>query len=97
MTLKIEVTNSTPDIREGKSRDGNDYRIVTQNVYVHKSGEPYPDRMVISLEDESNSYKEGFYDLDIEKMIVRGQFDSMDLSRYPVLIPAKQPSRPQQG
>lgn len=90
MTTQIEIDSKEINVQEGTSaRTGNDYKIVTQMAWKHKTGDKYPKSVRIPLEDETKVLEVGMYDLDYDELITVGGFDAMELARYPVLIPVK--------
>lgn len=68
--LKIEVNSEEVEIRSGtSSRTSKPYQIREQTVWVkfydfNGNEHPYPARVRISLDDQQQPYKKGFYTID---------------------------------
>lgn len=82
MALKVIVDNSNDSVRvrEGE-KNGRKWRMVSQRVWIARDGSPFPERMEITLPDGVQPYAPGNYLLDLNKHVVRGQYDSLSLSR----------------
>jgi hypothetical protein len=90
----IEITSTEIKTRSGTSaRTGNPYTMREQIGYLHKAGDPYPEKIKISLEDNQPPYHTGNYDLSPSSFYV-DKYDS--LSVRPVLVsrPAEVPMKP---
>lgn len=86
--MKIEVKSSAVETRSGVSKQGKPYSVRNQNVYWHKTGEPYPFKVQISLEDGQEPYSPGFYTLS-ESSYKIGRFGDLEIDRFNLkLIPA---------
>ena len=63
MALYIEITQEPLIERSGNS-NGRAYHIREQLAYLHKSGQPYPDKIRVQLERDQQPYAPGGYELD---------------------------------
>ena len=80
MSLKIIVTDSADSvrIREGE-KNGRKWRMVSQQIWVQKAGQPYPEKMEITLPNDVNPYAPGQYELDLNEYVSRGAYDAVQL------------------
>ena len=94
MSLIIEITSQELNVKSGTSnRTGKPYHIREQTAYLHKKGQAYPDKFVISLESDQAPFPPGNYDLIPESFYI-DRFSQ--LAVRPKLVPRpaenKQPS-----
>lgn len=81
----IEIANQEVQNRSGVSkRTGNSYSINEQTAFLHKPGQPYPDKIRITLGDNQPAYAPGNYDLHADSFFV-DRFGSLAVK--PVLVP----------
>ncbi len=88
--LKISVLTTETSVRSGKNKSGNEYRMVSQPIWVHLSGKPFPTESKVLLQDGQPPYPQGDYTLHDTSYVV-GQYDRLELN--PVLIPLQQQSK----
>lgn len=95
MNQTIEFDKSELNINEGKSaRTGNAYKIITQLGWLHTQGEKYPVRLAYPIPQPENDadpkpYPVGIYEVHTNNIFEVGQFDSFELTRYPLLKQVK--------
>lgn len=80
--IKVTVSPDSPSsvrVRTGE-KNGRQWRMVEQRIWIHKPGQPYPENFAITLPDGANPYQAGDYMLDFESMLARGRFDSIGLN-----------------
>jgi len=87
--LKVEVISE--DVRQFSgvsNKTGKPFVIRTQQAFLHRPKEvsPYPQEFQVTLNDEEEGYKKGFYQLDVKSFYI-GRF--MDLLFRPRLIALK--------
>jgi hypothetical protein len=78
-SMKVEVKSANVQEKRGMSRQGKPYCIREQEGWAH-SGQAYPVRMVLSLADEQEAYRPGFYEVD-ETAIYIGKYGSLEFGR----------------
>lgn len=82
--LNIEVRDTSTLPKRGVSKKtGKPYSFKEQKAYAHLEGKPYPQEIVVSLDDDQPPYREGFYTLAPESFYVGG---FMSLAVKPRLI-----------
>jgi len=95
MSIIIEVTSTEVKTRSGTSqKTGKPYSINEQEAYVHKMGQPYPEKISIVLQDGNGAYNPGNYDLHPSSYFV-DRFGQ--LSVRPVLCPRPAENRQPEG
>lgn len=86
--MRIEVKSVDVKVKEGTSkRTGRAYSIREQVAYLHVSGEAYPIRCVLQVEDGQEPYGVGVYETADELRV--GDFGRLAVSRGMRLVPAK--------
>lgn len=86
--MKVEVKSSDVNVKAGTSkRTGKAYSIREQVAYLHVSGEAYPVRCVLALEDLAEPFAPGLYETRDELRV--GAFGRLEVSRGLQLVPAK--------
>jgi len=84
MSIKIEVSNETVEVRSGVSaKTGKPYSMREQEAYAHTvsrdgSAQKYPQRIKITLGDQQPAYPVGIYTVAAESFFV-DRFDSLSL------------------
>jgi hypothetical protein len=95
MSIMIEVTSTEVKTRSGTSQRGKAYTINEQAAYMHKGGDPYPEKIKINLENGQPPYMAGNYSLASSSFYV-DQFGGIAVR--PILVPRpgeeRQPSSP---
>lgn len=92
MTIRIEIENSTTNVRAGKSsRTGRDYEIREQQALMFREGERYPDKVKINIPDGRAAYAPGVYTLHSSSYRT-SRFGNIEL--VPVLTPLPASSKP---
>lgn len=95
MSVLIEIASTEIKSRNGVSqRTGNSYSMREQTGYLHKQGEPYPEKIKITLEENMAPYRIGTYTLAPSSFYV-DKYDS--LAVRPVLLLQTEPSQEQQS
>ena len=85
MSIIIEIVSTDVKSRSGTSaRTGNAYSMREQIAYLHKSGEPYPEKIKINLDDGVSPYGVGNYNLAPSSFYV-DKYDAIAVR--PVLVP----------
>jgi len=90
MGLKVEV-KADATTRSGEARaTGKPYTMHEQEAWIYRkqpNGEmsPYPERIRFQLDKPEDQYAHGVYSLDVEASIYIGDFNSLRLSRRPVM------------
>ncbi len=73
------------NIREGETNNRK-WKQISQFAWLHTTGEKYPVKCAISIENEADAYAAGNYDIN-EKSIIVGDYDALSFARYPILTP----------
>lgn len=95
MSLMIEITSTDLNVKSGTSqRTGKPYHIREQTAYMHKKGNPYPDKFTISIEQDQAPFPIGNYDLHPGSFYV-DRFNQ--LAVRPKLTPRPAEHKPQQA
>jgi hypothetical protein len=93
MSVIIEIASTEIKTRNGVSqRTGNNYSMREQTGYLHKQGEPYPEKIKITLDENMPPYRIGTYTLAPASFYV-DKYDS--LAVRPVLLFQAEPSQDQ--
>ncbi|WP_136680439.1 single-stranded DNA-binding protein [Neptunomonas sp. XY-337] len=78
--LKVEITSTEFDQRSGTSKKtGQPWEIRTQAAYIHKQGQPYPEKVGLTLQDGQLPYQVGVYTLDLNQCFKVGDFGRLTL------------------
>lgn len=73
MTLiKCKVQDTTLSTREGLSKAGKPYRIISQDIIVELNGEVR--RVPVNIQENASAYAVGNYTIDPTQMITIGRF-----------------------
>lgn len=89
MSVIIEVTSQEVQNRAGTSqRTGKQYSINEQTAYVHRQGQPYPEKIKVTLGDQQQPYAVGNYDLHPDSYYV-DKFGSLAVRPFLVPRPAE--------
>ncbi len=99
MALKVEIDeNQAKDINERSgTKNGRDWKIRTQNIWVYQPGSKFPIQINFTLQEETPSYSAGDYYLDLDFAIEQGNFQALTLNtRKLALIPAIDYKKPLQ-
>lgn len=65
--FRIEIHSDRVRTKEGVSaRTNREYRIREQQAFIHLNGEPFPQKMTLSLGDSQKPYAPGVYELTPE-------------------------------
>lgn len=91
MSTLIEITGA-PESRKGTSANNRPYEIITQEGYKHVSGQKYPDKCQVNIEDIGQAYKLGFYEIDYDTSIEIEQYGGLSFIRYINLKPSSAPA-----
>lgn len=84
--MRIEIKSSEVNVKAGTSkRTGKPYSITEQVGYLHVSGEAYPVRCVLQIEEGQQAYAPGLYDTQDELFV--GDFGRLGVSRQMKLVP----------
>lgn len=85
MSLTVKISNRKAGMvskREGvNEKSGRSWTMRSQPVSIYFSGEDDGETYVITLPDDCLGYPAGIYSLDLERHIVRGNFDSLSFAR----------------
>jgi len=77
--IKIEVISAQVDTRSGVSKaSGKPWEMSTQDAYLHKANEPYPEKIQISLDDKEKPKQPGVYSVDPAELVKVGSFGSIE-------------------
>jgi hypothetical protein len=88
MSVIIEITSTEIKTRSGTSqRTGNNYSMREQVGYLHK-GEPYPEKIKITLEENQQPYVVGKYQLSPTSFYV-DKYDAIAVRPVLVMIVPK--------
>lgn len=93
--MKIEVKNSDVRVKSGVSaKTGKSYSMREQDAYLHtygRDGKPnaYPERIVLTLEDNQDPYAPGTYSLCPTSIYV-GSYGSVNIRPRLVVADVKQ-------
>jgi len=81
--VKVEVHNEVIETRSGTSKNGKDWVMHEQDVWVYLTGEPFPTKAVVQLPEVSNgkpqAMKKGVYDLDLTLCMKIGNFHGIEV------------------
>lgn len=88
--IKIEVASNHVDERSGTRADGSKWTMRSQEIYVD-TGDKYPAKSSVSLEEGQAAYAVGFYTL-APASVKTGEYGRLELNRRIVLAPL--PSAP---
>lgn len=78
--LKVEITSTAVDQRSGTSKKtGQPWEIRTQEAYIHKQGQPYPEKVVLTLQDNQLAHQIGVYTLDLNQCFKVGDYGRIAL------------------
>ncbi|OLU30707.1 hypothetical protein BVH03_09460 [Pseudomonas sp. PA15(2017)] len=88
--LRIKITSTDVEVKSGTNARG-PWEIREQEAYMFKSGDEFPEKIIIALGKEAPAYEPGMYELD-EKSIYVGKFKQPQLSMRlrPVAAAAQQ-------
>ncbi|GAB6140868.1 hypothetical protein JCM14076_15970 [Methylosoma difficile] len=81
MTLQVIIDHDQVKnvrIREGQ-KNGRNWRVVSQNVWIKKPNQHFPEQYSIDIPSGADPYPAGNYTIDIESMVTPGQFKSLSL------------------
>lgn len=85
MPVMIEIATQKVITRSGRSqRTGNNYSMREQEAFLHKPGQPYPDKIKITLGDDQPPYTNGNYDLEPDSFFPN-KYGALDVR--PILKP----------
>lgn len=86
--IKVEITNKPIETKSGivskGPRAGQPFSIRSQIAYLHRDGDPYPEKFKVQLDDDTQPYAPGFYTISPNSFYV-GDFDRLTVS--PKLVP----------
>jgi len=88
--LRIKVTSTDIEIKSGTNARG-PWEIREQEAYMFKSGDEFPEKIILALDTNMPPYDPGMYELD-EKSIYVGKFKQPQLRMrlHPVAASAQQ-------
>jgi hypothetical protein len=75
--VRIKITSTDVEEKSGTNARG-PWKIVEQEAYMFKSGDEFPEKIVLALDNNSPAYEPGMYELD-EKSIYVGKFKQPQL------------------
>jgi len=79
MSVKIEISSTEVDTFSGVSkRTGKDFTMHSQVGWMHKQGQPYPEKVKLSLDNPQASHAVGLYELSPTSFVV-GKFGDIDI------------------
>lgn len=76
--LKVEITSTEVYERSGQ-KNGRDWQIRTQEAYIHKQGQPYPEKVTLTLQEGQLPYQVGVYTLDLNQCFKVGDYGRIAL------------------
>lgn len=70
--IKIKITSTDVEKKSGTNGRG-PWEIIEQEAYMFKTGDEFPEKIVIALDKGAAPYEPGMYELD-ERSVYVGQF-----------------------
>lgn len=90
----LEIASQEVQNRSGVSkRTGNSYSINEQTAFLHKPGQPYPDKIKITLGDNQPPYALGNYSLHSDSFFV-DRFGALAVRPILIARPAETKQQP---
>lgn len=75
--IKVKVTSADIEVKSGTNARG-PWSIREQEAFMFKSGDEFPEKIVLVLDNNAQPYEPGVYELD-EKSIFVGKFKQPQL------------------
>lgn len=90
--IKIKVTSTDVEKKTGVNGRG-PWEIIEQEAFMFKTGDEFPEKIVLALDKGAQPYQPGMYEID-EKSVYVGQFKQPQLRMRlkPVAPQASQPA-----
>lgn len=85
--IRIEIVGDV-ESREG-SYNGRDYTVYSQPAYLHRPSAHYPERISFQIASVNEKLPVGYYEIDFDKSLNVGQWNSLGFNRNLALIPSK--------
>lgn len=91
--VKFEITTTQVDVKSGTNARG-PWQIREQVAHMFKNDDKYPEQVVVALDEGSQPYPVGFYELD-EKSFYVGKYKQLQCRPRLRPIAVSAPSRQQ--
>lgn len=75
--IRVKINSTDVEVKSGTNARG-PWQIREQEGFLFKSGDEYPEKIVLVLDDNAQPYQPGMYELD-EKSIYVGKFKQPQL------------------
>lgn len=85
--IKIEIVGPV-ESRSGTGPRG-EYTVYSQPAYLHKPSSHYPEKVSFNIESVNDQLAPGFYEIDFDKSLSVGQWNSLGFNRNLTLIPSQ--------
>lgn len=86
LIIEIHEANEALDVREGISKKGNPYKMITQYGFVFLN-DVYPIKVKIKMEENQPFYPRGRYELILKESFSVSPHGDLEIGRKMILIP----------
>lgn len=91
--FRVEVHSERVNVKEGtSSRTGKEYSIREQQAFVYLNGEPYPQKIKLSLARDQAAYPKGEYELTPEFFV--GNFGDLRMGMRDAMMEPVKDNKP---
>lgn len=77
LNVKFEVTSNNVEVKSGTNGRG-PWQIREQEAFMFRGDDKYPEKVVVTLDDNAQPYQPGFYELD-EKSLYAGKYNQLQI------------------